>query len=91
MDFLAPMKLQNKLSMTTRTLRTRLANNGTLFQAILDNVRKQLVIDYLESSSLNLEDIAAMVGYNDVSNLRRAFKKWTGKLPSDYRKIYQAN
>ncbi|MEI0982493.1 helix-turn-helix domain-containing protein [Pseudomonas aeruginosa] len=38
-----------------------------------------------EKSGLPLYEIALLLGFNDSSNFRRAFRKWTGKLPSDYR------
>jgi AraC-like DNA-binding protein len=72
------------LHMTSRTLRNRLREQGTSFQSILDDVRQQLAVNYL-ASTLSLADISALVGFNDVSNFRRAFKKWTGKNPSEFR------
>jgi AraC-like DNA-binding protein len=42
-------------------------------------------VNYLGSSTLSLADICALVGFNDVSNFRRAFKKWTGKNPCEFR------
>jgi len=73
------------LHITSRTLRNQLRDQGTSFQAILDDVRQQLAINYLEASDLSLEDISGLVGFNDVSNFRRAFVKWTGKSPSYFR------
>jgi AraC-like DNA-binding protein len=73
------------LRITSRTLRSRLRERGTSFQSILDDVRHQLAVNYLGSSTLSLADICALVGFNDVSNFRRAFKKWTGKNPCEFR------
>lgn len=73
------------LHMTSRTLRNRLHEKGTSFQAILDDLRHQLAVDYLEKSELSLAEISALTGFNDASNFRRAFKKWTGTTPSDFR------
>ena len=73
------------LHMTSRTLRYKLREYGTSFQEIRDDVRQQLAISYLESSNLSIEDTAYLVGFDDLSNFRRAFKKWTGKRPSEYR------
>ncbi len=73
------------LHITSRTLRNQLHGQGTSFQAILDDVRQQLAINYLEASDLSLEDICGLVGFNDISNFRRAFTKWTGKSPSFFR------
>jgi AraC-like DNA-binding protein len=73
------------LHMTSRTLRNRLQAQGTSFQEILDNVRQQLAIDYLEQTDLSIDYICGLVGFDDSSNFRRAFRKWTGKNPSDLR------
>jgi AraC-like DNA-binding protein len=73
------------LHMTSRTLRNRLHAQGTSFQAILDNVRQQLAINYLEQTDLSVDYICGLVGFNDASNFRRAFRQWTGMNPSDLR------
>jgi AraC-like DNA-binding protein len=78
-------QIADSLSITSRTLRNRLRAEGTSFQSILDDVRHQLAVNYLEESELPLGDISELLGFNDLSNFRRAFKKWTGKCPSELR------
>jgi AraC-type DNA-binding domain-containing proteins len=78
-------QVAESLSITSRTLRNRLRAESTSFQSILDDVRHQLAVTYLEESELPLGDISELLGFNDVSNFRRAFKKWTGKCPSKVR------
>ncbi|MGH8354952.1 MAG: AraC family transcriptional regulator [Pseudomonas sp.] len=68
-----------------RSLRRHLSTMGSSYQQVLDEVRKRLALQYLAATHLPLYEIAALLGFNDPSNFRRAFKKWTGKLPSDYR------
>ncbi|SDH91251.1 AraC-type DNA-binding protein [Pseudomonas benzenivorans] len=68
-----------------RSLRRHLSSMGTGYQQVLDEVRKSLALQYLTTTHLPLYEIAYLLGFNDPSNFRRAFKKWTGKLPSDYR------
>jgi AraC-like DNA-binding protein len=58
---------------------------GTSYQRILDEVRKEMAIEYLRNSNLPIEEIAALVGYSDPSNFRKAFRRWTGRAPSYYR------
>ncbi len=58
---------------------------STTYQQVLDDVRKRLALQYLTTTQLPLYEIALLLGFNDSSNFRRAFRKWTGKLPSDYR------
>lgn len=73
------------LATSTRTLSRSLQEVSTSYQKILDEVRKEMAIEYLKSSSLPIEEIAALIGYNDPSNFRKAFKRWTGNPPSYYR------
>ncbi|NQD92671.1 AraC family transcriptional regulator [Pseudomonas sp. CrR25] len=68
-----------------RSLRRHLASMGTRYQLVLDEVRRSLALQYLTTTHLPLYEIAYLLGFSDPSNFRRAFKKWTGKLPSDYR------
>ncbi|MES2820406.1 MAG: AraC family transcriptional regulator [Pseudomonadota bacterium] len=68
-----------------RSLRRQLSGLGTSYQAVLDEVRKRLALQYLGTTQLPLFEVAALLGFSDVSNFRRAFRKWTGKRPGDYR------
>jgi AraC-like DNA-binding protein len=68
-----------------RSLRRHLAQMGTSYQQVLDEVRKRLALQYLATTHLPLYEIAQLLGFSDPSNFRRAFRKWTGKLPGDYR------
>ncbi len=71
--------------MSGRTLRRRLNEAGTSFQEVVEDVRKGLALDYLERSSLPIDEIASLLGYSETPNFYRAFKKWTGRAPSAYR------
>jgi len=78
--------IASHFNMSSRTLRRKLASQGTSFQIILTDVRKQLAIKYLRGSSLSIDEIADRLGYSDAANFRHAFKKWTGKTAGDYRR-----
>lgn len=73
------------LATSTRTLSRSLREIGTSYQRILDEVRKEMAIEYLRNSNLPIEEIAALVGYSDPSNFRKAFRRWTTQAPSYYR------
>ncbi len=73
------------LAMSSRTLRRKLHHEDTSFQLLLDDVRTQRATSYLRETRLPLSSIAYMLGFNDVSNFRRAFQRWTGKKPLQYR------
>ncbi len=68
------------------TLRRRLADEGTSYQGVKDGLRNDLAIDRLGNSALSVDDIAAHLGYRDVSAFHRAFKRWNGLQPGEYRR-----
>lgn len=74
-----------RLSMSARTLRRRLTELGTSFKQLTKEVRRDLAIDYLQSTPLNIDQISHLLGYTETTNFRRAFKAWTGKPPSAFR------
>jgi AraC-like DNA-binding protein len=71
-------------NMTPRTLHRRLVEEGTSFQAILEEVRHTLAVQYLRYGNLSIQEIAFDLGYSDQANFRRAFKRWENATPSDY-------
>lgn len=73
------------LNLTPRTLHRRLTEEGTSYREILDSVRRQLALDHLRDRQLSIQEIAFMLGYGDMANFRRAFKRWTGEAPSIHR------
>lgn len=74
------------LSMTSRTLRRKLEGEGTSFSELLDGIRHALALDYLNGSLMSLEDIAVALGFSESATFRRAFRRWTGKSPSSFRR-----
>jgi AraC-like DNA-binding protein len=74
------------LCMTSRTLRRKLEAEGTSYSELFTSVRKALAIDYLTTTSLGVEDIAQTLGFSDSVGFRHAFKRWTGKTPSEVRR-----
>lgn len=73
------------LGTTTRTIRRQLSQQGTSFRELLDEVRSQVAIKYLRQTELTNEDIASVLGFADAANFRHAFRRWTGKTPSEFR------
>jgi AraC-like DNA-binding protein len=84
-EFPSLEQMARRLKMGSRTLRRRLVKENLTYQQILDDTRKDLAIQYLEHTSLTPKEIGFLLGYNSVSNFRRAFKGWTGKKLTDYR------
>lgn len=79
--------LASYLCMTPRTLRRKLSIQSTSFRDIIKELRCEAAKKLIKETQLTIEDIAYSVGFNDVSNFRSAFKKWTGKTPSTLRKV----
>lgn len=76
--------------MTPRTLHRRLIEEGTSFKQVLEEVRHMLALEHLKSGRLSIQEIAFLLGYSDVANFRRAFKRWEGVAPSGVRVIQAA-
>ena len=84
-DFPDMAALASAHNMSERTLRRRLAEEGTSYRDLLDEVRSHLAREYLRDTPLNVVDIASLLGFEDVANFRRAFRRWTGLAPQQYR------
>lgn len=74
-----------RLNMTGRTLRRKLAAEGSNFQQILADVRYALAREYLATSKLQVEEIASLLGYSNPGNFTHAFKRWHGSSPRRFR------
>jgi AraC-like DNA-binding protein len=74
-----------QLGLQERTLRRRLAAEDTSFGAIVDDVRRKLAIEYLQTTRMSVDDVAWKVGFSDSANLRRAVRRWTGLTVSEVR------
>lgn len=77
--------LARQWGLSPATLRRRLDDEGAGWQALKDEVRRDLAIHRLADPSQSIEDIAARLGFNDASSFHRAFRKWTGAAPGAYR------
>ncbi|MBZ0235910.1 MAG: AraC family transcriptional regulator [Deltaproteobacteria bacterium] len=84
----APPTLESvaaELRMSPRTLQRQLAEEGTGFADLLDELRRELALEYVRDPGRPLGEIAYLLGYSELSAFLRAFKRWTGKTPSDLR------
>lgn len=70
---------------SARTLQRKLAQEGLTYSQIVEKTRLKMAIDYLQDSSLKLVNIAAELGYTDAAHFTRAFKRWTGISPRQFR------
>lgn len=79
--------LAQQLCMSASTLRRRLALEGQTWQGLKDSVRKELAITWLAEPSISFAEIAARLGFADVSSFYKAFRKWSGSNPGHYRTL----
>jgi AraC-like DNA-binding protein len=83
-------KLAQELNMTPATIRRRLHEEGGSYQSIKDQLRRDLAISHLSHSSRSVMDIALELGFSERSAFHRAFRKWTGASPGEFRRTSQA-
>jgi AraC-like DNA-binding protein len=74
-----------RLALTTRTLQRRLEAESIAFQDVLEQLRHETALRYLENTRLSLTEISALLAYADSSAFGRAFRRWTGRSPAAYR------
>ena len=72
-----------KLGMTRQTLFRKLKAEGVTFEQVLDELRRTLALHYLGEQRASVGETAYLVGFSDPAAFSRAFKRWTGKSPSD--------
>jgi AraC-like DNA-binding protein len=74
------------MHMSVATLRRRLKQEGTTFSRIIDEVRRNLACEYLRNPEPAFGEVAFLLGFSHISTFYRAFKRWTGTSPAQFRK-----
>ncbi|MGF6317759.1 AraC family transcriptional regulator [Pseudomonas frederiksbergensis] len=74
------------LRMSNSTLQRRLQSEGTHYQNLKDDLRRDMAIDLLSRGDMTVTEVAAETGFQETSAFHRAFKKWTGVNPGAYRR-----
>ena len=77
----------SELNLSERSMQRRLKEHKTTFRYLLDGVREMVAKQYIENPRNRMSDIAFLIGFSEQSAFSRAFKKWTGKSPVEYRKL----
>ncbi len=78
--------IAKSLSLTSRALQHRLKDSHTTFKEVVDEVRRQLALSYLAEKSVPMIDVAFLLGFSEQSSFSRAFKRWMGCSPVEYKK-----
>ena len=76
--------IADALHVSSRTLHRHLCSEGTHFKQIVEQTLASLAKQYLHEKTSTIKVVAYRLGYSDVANFRRAFKRWTGRTPQNY-------
>lgn len=77
--------IAHSLAVSVRQLQRELQAEGTTFQTLLDQTRKELALRHLKQPHTAIQDVAFLLGFSEPSAFNRAFKRWTGQTPKHYR------
>ncbi|WP_224369427.1 AraC family transcriptional regulator [Hyalangium versicolor] len=78
-------KVARELSLSTRTLQRRLGEFGASYQGVLDDVRHHTALRLLRSDDVDVNEIAFLLGFDEVNSFARAFRAWEGQTPNRWR------
>ena len=79
-------RVATALHVSTRTLGRKLEHEGTTFKDLLDDLRRRMALRYVGGRDLGLSEIAFLLGFSQTAAFHRAFRRWTGQTPLDYRR-----
>jgi AraC-like DNA-binding protein len=82
-------QIAEDMNVSNRTLQRKLKDEGTSFMDLLQDTRLQLARKYLRQPSRSVVETAYLLGFSEPSTFSRAFKRWTGVAPAEYRDIEQ--
>ena len=74
----------DELGLSVRSLQRRLQAEDVTFREMVDDARRDIALRLIRTSQHNINEIACVMGYDEPSSFRRAFKKWTGHNPKAY-------
>lgn len=75
-------------TMSVRSFQRKLAADGVVFNELVDQARAELAIEMLQDNNVTVDKISTSLGYATASNFARAFERWTGQTPSEYRRKF---
>ncbi|HLK35780.1 MAG TPA: AraC family transcriptional regulator ligand-binding domain-containing protein [Polyangiaceae bacterium] len=82
----SPLEVAKAVHMSPRTLRRKLASQGSSLSALLEEERRERAMALLRAPDLTIEQVSERLGYRSVQNFTRAFRQWTGATPGAYRR-----
>jgi AraC-like DNA-binding protein len=83
-------RLAARLKMSVRSLNRLLAAEGTSYQELLDALRRDLAERHLASDHMSISEVGFLLGFSELSSFHRAFKRWTGRTPAQFREEFRS-
>ena len=77
--------IARELNISLRSMQRNLKLEGTSFNELLDNTRRELAMHYIRETHRHLGEIAYLLGFSEPSSFTRAFRRWTGVTPQQFR------
>jgi AraC-like DNA-binding protein len=84
-------EIAQTLNTSLRSLQRKLRDEDTNFKHLLNETQRELAMQYMRDSSRSIGEISYLLGFSESSNFTRAFKRWTGKSPGEFRSQDRAN
>ncbi len=81
--------IARELGLSVRTLQRRLTDAGITFQQLVEDTRRELAHHYLKQSTVELNETAYLLGYEDANSFFRAFHLWEGTSPGEWRTLHR--
>jgi AraC-like DNA-binding protein len=85
-DAISVLSAARALGVSPRTLHRRLRDEGTSFRSLVEATRQAQALRLLADSQLSIAEVGFVTGFSEISAFHRAFKRWTGQTPAQYRR-----
>jgi AraC-like DNA-binding protein len=83
-------RLAGRLKMSVRSLNRLLAAEDTSYQELLDGLRRDLAERHLAGDQMSISEVGFLLGFSELSSFHRAFKRWTGRTPAQFRQEFRS-
>lgn len=83
---LRTMEAAKLVDLSVRSLQRKLALEGVVFREVMDETCAEVAVEMLRDADVSLDEIATALGYSTSSNFARAFERWTGQKPNEFRR-----
>ena len=84
-------RVASRMNRSCSSLQRDLRSEGTSFSDVREDTRQSLAKGYIRNGEISLQEVAFLLGFSDQSNFSRAFRRWTGKSPKDWRNSIHAS